>query len=94
MMLAVSREDRARIEAGEKVVENVSLEQVSAFPNLESFLPVPLYSLVRFGRWNEILERPKNERPYLLLVAGFPAQDATVPNIGRYDLTDIATFVE
>ena len=43
---------------------------------------------------NEILERPKDERPYLLLVAGFPAQDATVPDIGRYDLTDIATFVE
>ena len=43
---------------------------------------------------NEILERPKDERPYLLLVAGFPTQDATVPDIGRYDLTDIATFIE
>ena len=43
---------------------------------------------------NEILERPKDERPYLLLVAGFPTQDATVPDIGRYDLTEIATFVE
>jgi len=43
---------------------------------------------------NEILERPKDERPYLLLVAGYPTQDATVPDIGRYDLTDIATFVE
>ena len=43
---------------------------------------------------NEILERPKDERPYLLVVAGFPTKDATVPDIGRYDLTDIATFVE
>ena len=43
---------------------------------------------------NEILKRPKDERPYLLLVAGFPTVDATVPNIKRYDLTDIATFVE
>ena len=43
---------------------------------------------------NEILERPKDERPFLLLVAGFPSQDATVPDIDRYDLTDIATFVE
>ena len=43
---------------------------------------------------NEILERPKNERPYLLLVAGFPTKDAMVPDIGRYDLKDIATFVE
>ena len=43
---------------------------------------------------NEILERPKDERPYLLLVAGFPTKDATVPDIGRYGLKDIATFVE
>ena len=43
---------------------------------------------------SEILERPKDERPYLLLVAGFPTQDATVPDIGRYGLKDIATFVE
>jgi nitroreductase len=43
---------------------------------------------------NKILERPKDERPFLLLVVGFPTQDATVPDIGRYDLTDIATFVE
>ena len=43
---------------------------------------------------NEILERPKDERPYLLLVAGFPTKDATVPDIGRYGLKGIATFVE
>lgn len=43
---------------------------------------------------NEILERPKDERPYLLLVAGFPTLDAMVPDIGRYDLANIATFVE
>ena len=43
---------------------------------------------------NEILERPKDERPYLLLAAGFPTQDAMVPDIDRYDLADIATFVE
>ena len=43
---------------------------------------------------NEILERPKDERPYLLLVAGFPTQDAMVPDIGRYGLADISTFIE
>ena len=43
---------------------------------------------------NEILERPKDERPYLLLVAGFPMKDVAVPDISRYDLKDIATFVE
>ncbi|MBS04385.1 MAG: nitroreductase family protein [Gammaproteobacteria bacterium] len=42
---------------------------------------------------NRILGRPRNERPFLLLVVGYPAPNATVPDIGRKDLTDIATFV-
>lgn len=41
----------------------------------------------------EILERPANERPYLLLVAGYPAEGATVPAIERKTLDEIATFV-
>ena len=32
---------------------------------------------------NEILERPSNEKPFLLLVVGYPAQDATVPAITK-----------
>jgi nitroreductase len=31
----------------------------------------------------EILERPENERPYLLLAVGYPAEDATVPVIEK-----------
>ena len=41
---------------------------------------------------NEILDRPPNERPFLLLVAGFPAGDAMVPAITRKPLEEIATF--
>ena len=43
---------------------------------------------------NEILERPKNERPFLILVVGYPAPDATVPNLERKSLDEIATFME
>ena len=43
---------------------------------------------------NEILDRPDNERPFLLLVVGYPAEGATVPNILRKSLADIARFVE
>ena len=32
---------------------------------------------------NRILERPRNEQPFLLLVVGYPAKDATVPDIGK-----------
>ena len=42
---------------------------------------------------NEILERPKNERPFLLLVVGYPANDAKVPDIKKKSLHEIASFV-
>ena len=41
----------------------------------------------------EILGRPKDiERPYLLLVVGYPAADARVPDIRRKPLVEIASF--
>ena len=42
---------------------------------------------------NEILERPTDERPYLLLVTGYPAEGAKVPRIGKKSLSEIAKFV-
>ena len=43
---------------------------------------------------NEILGRPKSERPFLLLVAGYPADDAEVPDISRKSLHDFVSFVD
>jgi nitroreductase len=43
---------------------------------------------------NGILGRPKHERPYLLLVAGYPADGALVPVIEKHPVHEIATFVE
>ena len=42
---------------------------------------------------NEILGRPKSERPFLLLVAGYPADDAVVPDISRKPLEEFTSFV-
>ena len=42
---------------------------------------------------SEILERPENEKPFLLLPVGFPASDATVPDLHRKKLEEIATFM-
>jgi hypothetical protein len=42
---------------------------------------------------NEILNRPLNERAYLILVVGYPAEGATVPDISKKSLAEIATFV-
>jgi nitroreductase len=43
---------------------------------------------------NAILGRPENERPFVLLVVGYPAPGATVPAIERKALGAIATFLE
>lgn len=40
---------------------------------------------------NKILERPKNERPFLLLVVGYPAKDAKVPDIKKKKLEEISS---
>ncbi len=43
---------------------------------------------------NEILGRPKtSERPFLLLVAGYPEEDARVPDIARKPLGEVVTYV-
>ena len=42
---------------------------------------------------NEILERPSEERPFLLLVAGFATEKAMVPDIARLDLAQIMTTI-
>lgn len=44
------------------------------------------------GFLNEILGRPARERPFLILVVGYPADGATVPDITKKPLGEIATF--
>lgn len=41
---------------------------------------------------NEIMQRPKSERPFVLLVVGYPADGALVPDISKKTLTEIASF--
>jgi len=43
---------------------------------------------------NEVLDRPPNERPFLILVCGYPDERATVPDITKKSIEDIATFME
>jgi iodotyrosine deiodinase len=41
---------------------------------------------------NEILGRPSSERPFLLLVTGYPARGAMVPDIRRKSLDQFVSF--
>lgn len=45
------------------------------------------------GFLNDILDRPKNERPFLLLVVGYPKDGAEVPDINKKSLDEVATFI-
>ena len=42
----------------------------------------------------EALDRPKNEKPFLLIPVGYPAEGCTVPDLQRKPLEDIAIFYE
>jgi hypothetical protein len=41
---------------------------------------------------NEILGRPSNERPYLILVTGYPEPGVEVPELRRRSLEELAEF--
>jgi len=45
------------------------------------------------GFLNSILHIPPDEKPFLILVVGYPAEDAQVPNIQKKSLEEIATFI-
>jgi nitroreductase len=46
------------------------------------------------GFLSEILQRPKNERPFILFPIGYPADDAVVPNLQRKPLEEISTWFD
>lgn len=49
--------------------------------------PSPMHFL------NQILNRPPHEKPFLLIVAGYPADDAEVPAITKKTFNQIATIL-
>ncbi len=50
--------------------------------------PGPMNFLIK------ILNRPENERPFLLIPVGYPADEGWVPDLNRKKLKDIAVFYE
>jgi hypothetical protein len=43
---------------------------------------------------SEILKRPKNEKPYLLVPVGSPADGAKIPNVTKKSLNEIMRVIE
>jgi len=46
------------------------------------------------GFLREVVGRPENEKPYLLIPVGYPAEGCLVPKLERKPLDEIAVFVE
>ena len=52
-----------------------------------TYTPSPM----RFLR--DLLDRPENERPFMLLVTGHPVEDAVVPKLEKKPLSEVVTFL-
>ncbi len=50
------------------------------------------YTPSPMGFLNDILGRPKDERPFVLLVTGYPAEDAIVPDVPRRAFDDVVSY--
>lgn len=42
---------------------------------------------------NDILGRPQNEKPFLILVVGYPAENAMVPDLVKKGLNEVTTYL-
>lgn len=100
-LIAIFSQKKGGVEAGEKntnyyVHESVGIATgflISALHNAGlatlTHTPKPMSFL------SKICNRPDDERPYMLLIAGYPADDATIPvhAVQKKSLEQIATFL-
>jgi len=99
-LIAVFSQKYGTLENGRKVKHYYPTESVGLATGmlLAALHNAGLASLTHtpspMGFLNEILGRPRNERPFLLLVAGYPESDARVPDIQRKPLDQVVTFTE
>ena len=96
-LIAIFMQRYGKLPDGREVKHYYGLESVGIATGMliTAIHDVGLASLTHtpspMGFLNEILERPKNERPFLILVVGHPAKDAKVPDIKRKDINEIMT---
>lgn len=86
-------------EAGDKVKNYYVQESVGIATGIlitalhHSGLATLTHTPSPMGFLNDVLGRPDNERPFLLLVVGYPAADAEVPDIGRKPPGEICSWI-
>lgn len=98
-LIAVFREDYGVIDSGEKeknyyVMESVGIACGFLLAALHAAgLATLTHTPSPMGFLAQILNRPKNEKPYLLIPVGYPAANAQVPNIQKKPLSKVMTVV-
>ncbi len=97
ILIAIFMQRFGKLKSGKKVKHYYGLESVGIATGLliTALHNVGLATLTHtpspMGFLNELLARPKNERPFLLLVVGHAAKKAKVPDIKRKELKEILT---
>jgi len=56
---AIGGNYKRALSASRDLVREVPVSNVLAMPPMEFFSPTPYYALVRFGKWNEMLQEPR-----------------------------------
>ena len=98
-LIAIFTQSYGVDEAGERVKHYYATESVGIATGFlvaalhHAGLATLTHTPSPMGFLNEVLERPDNERPFVLLVVGYPAEGAEVPAIAKKPLEEIATFV-
>ena len=94
-LVVVFRIDRTATEKHYYVHESVGIAcgLLVAATHTTGLVTVP-HTPNPMGFLSRILDRPPNEKPYLLFPIGYPAPGAEVPNIHRKPFDEIATFVD
>ncbi len=84
---------------GEKIIHYYVSESVGIATGMlitalhHAGLAALTYTPVDMRFLNGILSRPTNEKPYMILVVGYPAAEAMVPVLRKKGLEDVAEFV-
>ncbi len=88
LFTAAAMEGRSQLalETAHKLVEQVGEQAYRDIPMLEDFGPMPVYAMVRFGKWEEILKEPQPKAEFQYITGGWHwAQGMAYVRLGQLD---------
>ncbi|RZM22763.1 MAG: hypothetical protein EOO88_28410 [Pedobacter sp.] len=74
--------------------EHQTVSLASAMPLLDTIMLSCPQTPDKIPFLSKVLQRPENEKPFLLLPIGYPAADCFVPDLKRKPLDEVAAFYD